>query len=307
MIDFVLFQEAGETGVGGAPASSANPISGAPPSSGAPAPPTPSSAPTEPVKSTFELPQNWLESVPEEMRHEPSLKTVHSFEGLVKSFVHAQKAIGHQKVAVPGKDASASEWGEVFQKLGRPESPDGYEIKAPEGFELDKEFLGGFKKKAHEAGMLPRQVEEVFSWYAEHEKSKASLSAQKLQEKQQSWEGELKKEFGDAFDQEMGRVAGFLKEFGGEEVFASIDEAGLGSDPKFIKTMHKIAKEFGAEAPIHSGSGSRSGAMTPQEAKIRINEIMSDRSGPYFNKSNPRHGDAVNEMQKLFKLANPGG
>ncbi len=46
--------------------------------------------------------------------------------------------------------------------------------------------------------------------------------------------------------------------------------------------------------------------MTGQTARAAaqdtINAVMADPAGPYFNPRDPRHGRAVEEMSKLFKI-----
>src|SRR5688572_23977637 len=55
---------------------------------------------------------------------------------LIKGYRGAEKTLGvpaDQILRLPGKDAKPEDWRGVYTKLGLPEKPEGYEIKAPEG------------------------------------------------------------------------------------------------------------------------------------------------------------------------------
>ena len=65
---------------------------------------------------------------------------------LAKSYVNAQSMIGADKVAIPGKHATDEDWGEVYRRLGRPDTPEGYELvnEVPEGVEANDNILDWF-------------------------------------------------------------------------------------------------------------------------------------------------------------------
>ena len=78
------------------------------------------SNPSEPV--TQEV--NWKESLPDDLRDNPSLKSIQDVPGLAKSFIHAQKMVGADKIPVPTEHATKEDWDAVYSKLGRPATPD---------------------------------------------------------------------------------------------------------------------------------------------------------------------------------------
>ena len=111
----------------------------------------------------------WIKNVPEDMRGEPSLALVKDFPGLVKSYVHGQKMVGADKIALPGTDASDDTWNEFYGKLGRPETAADYGLKKPEdlpeGFPYSEDIEKDFGEQAHKLGLTPKQVKGLFSWY----------------------------------------------------------------------------------------------------------------------------------------------
>lgn len=71
---------------------------------------------------------------------------------------HASKAL-----VPPGEGATAEDWSAFHAKLGRPEKPDGYEYRMPEGlsdnFAYDEALAVESRNWAHEAGLTPRQAD----------------------------------------------------------------------------------------------------------------------------------------------------
>ena len=66
------------------------------------------------VSETPEVTQSvadWRDSIPEEIRGHSSLEHINDIGALAKSYVHAQQMVGADKVALPGKSATADEWG----------------------------------------------------------------------------------------------------------------------------------------------------------------------------------------------------
>ena len=78
-------------------------------------------------------PASFLESLPDDLRNEPSLRNFTDTGSLAKSYVHAQRMIGADKVAIPGKHATADEWREVYTRLGAPTDAGGYELQSIDG------------------------------------------------------------------------------------------------------------------------------------------------------------------------------
>ena len=103
--------------------------------------------------------EDWRSGIPEEIRGHKSLEHIQDVGALAKSYVNAQSMIGADKIAIPGKHATDEDWGEVYRRLGRPDSPEGYELtnELPEGAEASDDLLSWFKGAAHDAGLTPQQ------------------------------------------------------------------------------------------------------------------------------------------------------
>ena len=245
-------------------------------------------------------PQSWKDSLPDDLKGDPSLIAINDIPALAKSYIHAQKAIGAEKIVIPGKNATDQDWQNVFRKLGHPESLDKYELKAPEN--ADKAFLDNFKKAAFENGILPKQAEKLMGWY--QEMSKGSLQAQDDKKKADREQGiqALQKEWGTAFEREANTARIAQHEFGDKEFNQFLSDNNLLNHPVMVKFMNRVGNAL-AEDKI-KGAGDGQMGMTPDEAMQKINAILGDPKHPYHDAYHPTHQAAIDEVQKLFAAKN---
>lgn len=174
------------------------------------------------------------------------------FPSLVKLAREQDKMIGEQAkklgdatkdmVRIPGKDASPEEIKAYREKLGIPETPDGYEFKAPkdlpEGLPYDGDRAKSFAAKAAELGLTKSQAQAVHDWAAENAvgdftKSKEQSDAQRV-ETAKAETDKLKKLWGPLDGQTFKANAAFadkaLMEIGGQEALAEFQRVGLIGD-----------------------------------------------------------------------------
>ena len=59
---------------------------------------------------------NFKDLIPENFREEKALDNFNNMEDFVKSYLHAQKLVGADKIPVPNKHATEEDWNEVFEK-----------------------------------------------------------------------------------------------------------------------------------------------------------------------------------------------
>jgi hypothetical protein len=114
---------------------------------------------------------NWREMIPAELAQDPSLASIKDFPSLVKGYISAQSMIGPKRSLCRPARTTRRSIGQVFDKLGRPKDPDGYQIKlpgedkVPKGIAINEDRLKGFKTLAHEVGLLPGQVQKLIDWH----------------------------------------------------------------------------------------------------------------------------------------------
>lgn len=261
--------------------------------------PAESAAPaiTPALAQPISIPENWKDSLPDDLKADPSLSSIMDIQSLAKSYVHGQKMIGKDKIIIPDKFATDEDWSKVYQKLGVPESADKYELKA-DG--MDEDFVKGFKELAVKNGILPRQADKLFEFYNSHvDKVISDNETENKKVFEESVNG-LKKEWGNGYERKLQAASGLFNSIADEDSKKIFNESGLGNNPVVIKMFAKLAEQMGEDKFVNAESIGSMG-MTPAEAQTKINEIYGNKDHPYYNKSHPSHKDAINEMTKLFQ------
>lgn len=241
----------------------------------------------------------------EDLRGDSSLSTITSLEGLAKGYVHAQKAIGKDRIAVPDKHATMDDWQQVFKKLGVPEKVEEYKFKLPEGAEVNDETLKALSEAGHKAGLLPFQMEQVFEKYYEIAKASSDSQLTTLKAKAEEDVNALKKEWGEGYETQTKKANVAFKELLPDEADRKrLIEDGMASHPSVVRLLANAAKFFKEDTFVGHGEGSL-GGVTPAEALEKARAIQGNAEHPYRNKSHPNHQQAQKEVQALYKIAFP--
>lgn len=217
----------------------------------------------------------------------------------LQSYANLEKTLGADKIALPGKDAKPEDWDAVWNKLGRPEKPDGYAFQAPENLPgYDQGFADWFRDTAHKAGLNGNQaaaLHDAFVAFSEQE-----MAAR--EEANREGEAKLRQEWGRAFDQKVALAKRATQAFGGDVEILDKLEGALGYDG-VVKMFSAIGEAMGEDA-IKGGGGSGF-AMTPDAAKAEIAKIQGDSKSPYYDKMHPEHKLLVEKMERLHRVAYP--
>ena len=245
---------------------------------------------------------DWKASLSEDIRADKSLENIKDIEGLAKSYVHAQKLVGADKIPVPNKFATEKDWDAVYQKLGRPEDASGYKYDLPEDQTIDETALKNFSDQAHKLGLLPGQANGMVKFY--NEMTAASLQEQDsiaIAARENSVK-ELKQEWGQAYDQKISQANNLAKTAGIGELFDTnlADGTKLGDNPVMIKAFAELAAKMGEDS-ITQSSGPI--YQTPAQIEKEIGNLTQAGSA-YWDKNNPNHGAAVEEVLALREKKN---
>lgn len=264
-------------------------------------PATPETA-IPPELQTQVMEDGWLKGIEKSLAEDPSMKAIQDMPALVKSYVHAQRMMGKNKVIIPGKEATEDEVKQFFMKVGLPESVDKYDIQVKNKEELDTDFLKAFKEAAYSANILPDQAQKLFDWYNEKMDSTIKSTQESQNNLLQEEVNNLKKEWGEGFDKKLSLAKQALKQFSDKDTMVYLEQSGLGNDTKLIRLFSKIGEAILSEDTFKVESVGDFG-KTPSEAKAEVNEILGNSKSPYWNKAHPSHKDLVQRVNKLMTIA----
>ena len=175
----------------------------------APAPSDPAPAPEVGRPAPTPNPENgalkWYTDLPENFRNDPTITRFDTLTAVAESLLEAKRAMtAGDRLILPAADASPEDWGAIFDKLGRPETTDAYEIPVIEGDAGD--YAAAFRPVAHALGLNAAQAKGLAEW------QNSMLTAQAEARDVEAVEAlaALKKVHGAAFPQyEAQAIAGF--------------------------------------------------------------------------------------------------
>lgn len=245
-------------------------------------------------------PQVWSASFDEDTAAYVQNKGWKSPADILTSYRNLEKFAGGSKnlLELPGVDADPSAWDAVFAKLGRPESPDGYQLAA-EG--ADPELMGWFKQTAHQLGLTDKQAAKLFEGYnGLSGQLQEKLQAQMAQESQKAIDS-LKQEWGQAFDKQIDMGKRAVAALGLDEAKLSEYESKLGTG-EMLKLFATLGSKMGEDT---FEGGERSGSSfgtTPAAARQQIADLKMDKN--FMSEYLSGNPDAVNKMRRLMEAAN---
>ncbi len=243
-------------------------------------------------------PTDWRGSLPRELQDSPTLQDVPDLATLVKNYEHTKAMVGGS-VRLPTEEAGADDIAEIQQKLlereylglmkkpdpenpdslaevyralGRPEDSSGYTV--PE--DVNGELFGSMAETALELGLSNRQYEGLAKSLADQQMAEY----QKNEESKAQEVGQLKGEWGPAYDQKLGRATQVAEALKAPQVL--IDALKDGSaNAESIRFMDTVATQLGQEGSQLAGQINQVTESTVSDIKERI----SDRTKRMLNES----------------------
>jgi hypothetical protein len=251
---------------------------------------------------------SWIDSVAEgDTRSWAESKGLHngSFENVLGSYHNLEKLMGADRagstIHLLGDDATDEQRNEFYSKLGRPEEAAGYELAPPEGQSAD--FSNWAAGVFHKAGLSKSQAATIQGAWDEYLGAQQQGQIDAANMVQVDAEGELRKEWGAAFDQNVNNVDVYAERLGmtDEHLQGLKDSMGPVGAMKFINDLGgKIGEDI-----VDTGEASRGGVMTPVQAKQALGELNMNKEfmTAWLNKLDPGHNAAVEKKAQLSRLA----
>lgn len=281
---------------------------------------------TTEVSASTPEPIGISEQLPEDLRDNETLAQFKDVASLAKSYVEARSMMGGM-VRIPGQDAGTEQLEEFYSKLdqipglmrapnpedtdameqfynkmGRPESADGYTLEAPEGMEFDVEQQAAFRELAHKAGLTNAQVQQLKDFEAQ--RIQASQEAQVVE--RQHAEKALQEIWGNDMSNRLQGAKATFRHYSEQYPEAAAQlEAVAGNNPVLLMLMSEMGKTL-TEAGTIQGINTPQYGLSPTEARAQIAEIMGNPAHAYFAEPGTQsHNEAVERMQRLYQAAYP--
>jgi len=258
---------------------------------------TPAPQPTE---------SSWKNSISEAYRNDPNIEKFTEIDALAKSYINATRMIGQDKISVPNKNSTEEVWEEAYTKLGRPETPDQYNLNIKSDVvQMDDSAVKSFAEQSHKLGLNNKQAEGILDFYKNNMEGIAQQAKIDTETAQAQTEQELRQEWGRDFDAKVKQAGAIAKANINPEVLDMTLSNGtrLGDHPEIIKGFAKIASMMSEDKMVTTESES---VNSVSDIETEISSITNDINGPYWNKSHPDHDKVVQQVYTLREMLNDG-
>lgn len=220
---------------------------------------------------------------------------------LLDSYRNLEKLVGvpaDRVLKLPEKD-DAPEWAGIFERLGTPKDPKEYKIDLPkEGG--DPVLAANAREMFKAAGLTTKQASTlVEKWNAAQTAGKAAQVEQYNTQVNQDMTA-LKKEWGAAYDQEIGLAKLAANGLGFDQTKISQLEQVMGF-AGVMKMFSGLGSKMGEDSFVRPAGGNGFGAMTPAQAKDRINALRADTD--WVKRYTAGGASEKQEFQRLNEMA----
>ena len=222
--------------------------------------------------------------------------------GVIKSYQNLEKLHGgsNEVLERPIDPGNKEAWDKFYNKLGRPESSDKYDLKAAENANTD--FMDWYKSNAHELGLTQNQAANLMEKYNEFESGLIDNQLKDANLQNDADISDLKKELGVGFDKQTALARRALESLGLNKEDIGFMEEKIGIKITF-KIAQELSKRMGEDEFIDGGKSANSGfgGMTPEQAKSERARLLMDPNfkNAYFKDKGPAHDDAVKKIAQL--------
>jgi hypothetical protein len=230
---------------------------------------------------------DFINSLSEDLRTDSSLKDFRDVNGLAKSYAELNKMLG-SRVALPGENATEEELNRFYSKLGRPESPDKYDINR----ENETELFKSFRETAFKSGMTDKQVKEVYNLFDQYAKTKTK----ELEAENKKLEEDFTKEFGKDGENIKKNVNGLLAKNLKAEDIEVLDNLEPRAQLILIRALNGVANSMPKEGMLRGGEGATTKTM---EELIKDKLKITQNNMNYAN--NPEYTNIMRQINDLTK------
>ncbi|NBB92346.1 MAG: hypothetical protein GVY32_04160 [Gammaproteobacteria bacterium] len=245
-------------------------------------------------------------ALPEDLRDHPSIAKAEKPEDFIRQAVNAEKLVGvnpNRVLTIP-EQGDTDGFRNALYKLGLPEAMDNYAIEPPkdadgnplQGFSTDTDLAKGFLSKAHEAGVMPKQAEALYHWFAEQTQGHQKAQAEQAEQAFNQNIATLKEQWGDNYDANLGLADFAAKKLG---ISNKVSDAGLGHDPDVLGALAQVGKLLGEDHEVTPGGGGNPSAGYREQGMDLLRRAQETR--------NPQEARRLNqEAQHFFAKARGG-
>ena len=246
--------------------------------------------------------KSWKETISEEFRNDPNIQKFTEIDALAKSYINATKMIGQDKMVVPNNNFTEDQWSDAYSKMGRPESADKYSLNIKSDvIPFEETAIKSFQEQAHKLGLNNQQAQGVLDFYKNTTEGSIQQSKVDTETAQAQAQQSLRQEWGREYDANISKAKSLAKANVSPEVLLMVlkDGTRVGDHPEIVKGFAKIANLLSEDKIVSTEAENMDRSTDIQQ---EIDQIMNDKTGPYWNKSHPNHDKTVQQVYTLREM-----
>lgn len=224
---------------------------------------------------------------------------------LAKSYVHAQSLVGKDKIVLP-EEGNDEQWAEVYDRLGRPESPDAYELPRPEvpegvNVEYNEDTEKHFREVVHGLGLNSTQAKKAYEALIQQRLEEAGAYQQLQAKGREEAINALRREQGANFDGFVNQAKTAMRAYADPDYIQYLEESGQGNDPRVIRMWAKVGKEMMGDTRLQ-GEGSQ---PTPADVQREIDTYIEKYGAAIDNPDHPDFKKHRSNLDRLYQRLYP--
>jgi len=234
--------------------------------------------------------------------------------GLMEDFIGAQSLVGMEKITRPNEKFTEKDWDKFYSELGRPETPDGYDLgdfePRPES-NWDPNLQKAMMQRLHSAGLTNAQMNKTMRDFEEVQYENNERARAYVQSMHDAAERSLRESWGAGYDAMVnGGIRAFKEAFGEDaEAVSQIvlpDGHTIADHPLFVKAFAELAGKFSEDA--FTGARPGSGFAWTREQALDIIEQMNN--DPHIievlaTRNHPERKEIQHKRDAAYRTAYP--
>lgn len=266
-------------------------------------PPVTPPAPPAPPPVTPPPQGEWFSGFSDDLKGYVQTKGFKGPDAVADAYRNLEKVVGappERIVKLPEKldDQSLMP---IFDRLGRPQKADGYNIKPEKGG--DDKFVEFAQGMFHEAGLTKSQGEKLAAKWNEYIENQNKGFLEQHNAKVMQENEALKKEWGMAYEKNVDVGRNAIAKFGVDKETLDKLESVMGFSG-LMKFAHSLGQGLGEDQFVSPSSKTGGfGVMSPAQAQERIKRLGQDRE--WVNRYSSGGLAEKDEMDRLMKMAYP--
>ena len=248
---------------------------------------------------------SWRNSLPDDLKNEKTFERFKTVDDLARSYKSLQVEFynsGKADAVIPPKpDAPKDAWDKFYNKLGRPESLDKYDIKLGDDLAkkvtLEDHEIATIKQNAFDAGLTPKQAQKQLEMYAAGKVNAIEKVVLEDTSKFNQAEAALKARWGDKYEEQKNLTKTMLTRFLPADLKEKV--ADISNNPVIVEVMHEMSKLF-KEDTILGDNGSVA-SQTPEEMRAESRRLMM--TDEFKNPRHPLHDQTKAKVSELQRKA----